>query len=223
MMKGLSVPYLVYSTRQEKARWTDATDLELLQALRRDDETAFDVLIERKSGPLLGLAQRMLGDREEARDIVQLALLRVWENRHGFKEKWSPNTWLYRITTNLAIDRLRSRHSRNRLAEPVRHHMLRVAHGQGRHDLASLQEREVAHIFERLSSCLTQRQRTVFLLRGVEGLSSGEVGAILGCRASTVRNHLFTARRKLRRELLRLYPEYMPGNLESENEDGVLR
>lgn len=66
-------------------------------------------------------------------------------------------------------------------------------------------------MFDRLSARLTEKQRTVFLLRGIEGMSSKEVGEILGCRASTVRNHLLAARRKLRQELVRLYPEYAPG------------
>jgi DNA-directed RNA polymerase specialized sigma24 family protein len=51
----------------------------------------------------------------------------------------------------------------------------------------------------------------VFLLREMEGLSSPEVAEILGCRESTVRNHLFNARKILRRELLRRYPEYAAG------------
>ena len=51
----------------------------------------------------------------------------------------------------------------------------------------------------------------VFLLREMEGLSSPEVAEILGCRESTIRNHLFNARKHLRRELIRRYPEYAAG------------
>ena len=80
----------------------------------------------------------------------------------------------------------------------------------------------MSDIFRRLSDCLTERQRAVFLLRAVEGLTSEEVAGILGCRASTVRNHLFTARRKLRSELVRFYPEYAPMEEieDEESEDG---
>ena len=47
-----------------------------------------------------------IGDalREEARDVVQVTFLRLWENRRKFDDRWSPNTWIYRIATNLAID-----------------------------------------------------------------------------------------------------------------------
>lgn len=78
--------------------------------------------------------------------------------------------------------------------------------------MADLEDREVADILERLATGLTERQRLVFLLAGVEGLGSTEVGEILGCKASTVRNHLFAARKYLRRELVRQYPEYAPGD-----------
>ena len=63
----------------------------------------------------------------------------------------------------------------------------------------------------------------VFLLREMEGLSSPEVAEILGCRESTVRNHLFNARKYLRRELGRRYPEYAAGfALGDENEEKAL-
>jgi RNA polymerase sigma-70 factor (ECF subfamily) len=63
-------------------------------------------------------------------------------------------------------------------------------------------------IFQELAAELTEKQRMVFLLREVEGLSSQEVGEVLDCRESTVRNHLFNARKVLQREIRRRYPEY---------------
>jgi RNA polymerase sigma-70 factor (ECF subfamily) len=74
--------------------------------------------------------------------------------------------------------------------------------------LADLQLREVGRIFRELADKLSEKQRLVFLLKEVEGLSSTEVAEIAGCRESTVRNHLFNARRTLRKEILEKYPEY---------------
>ncbi len=202
------MPVLAYSSRQARRSWRQATDRQLLAAVAGGDEDAFAGLIERKTGPLLVLATRLLGDREEARDVVQAAFLRVWEHRRRFEPRWSPNTWLYRITANLAIDQLRSRRSQARGREPFRWHLRRVADWRHRRDLAALQEKEVARIFEELAAGLSDRQRAVFVLRALEGLPSREVAAILGCRASTVRNHLFSARKKLREELLKRFPEY---------------
>ena len=199
---------LVYTRRTHPAPWADVSDRDLLLAVRGGDEAAFNELINRKTKPLLQLVQRILNDSEESRDVVQVTFFKVWENRRKFDERWSPNTWIYRIASNLAIDHLRSRKSREKSDEPVRLHMLQVADGSADRDLSSVQHGEVAAIFRELSAGLSEKQRTVFLLKEVEGLSSTEVAEVLKCRESTVRNHLFNARRYLRGELIKRYPEY---------------
>lgn len=199
---------LVFTRRTQPAPWADVSDRDLLLAVREGDEAAFSELIGRKTKPLLQLVQRILNDTEESRDVVQVTFFKVWENRRKFDERWSPNTWMYRIASNLAIDHLRSRKSREKSDEPVRQHLLHVAGGSAERDLSEVQHGEVAAIFRELSAGLSDKQRTVFLLKEVEGLSSAEVAEVLKCRESTVRNHLFNARRYLRAELLKRYPEY---------------
>jgi RNA polymerase sigma-70 factor, ECF subfamily len=214
---------LVYSSNRHRISWAERSDRELLLALRDSDEAALNELIGRKTKPLIQLVQRILGDLEEARDVVQVTFFKVWENRKKFDERWSPNTWIYRIASNLAIDHLRSRKSRERSTEPVKQHLLQVATANSSRDLSGLQHSEVAAIFRDLSAGLSEKQRMVFLLREMEGLSSPEVAGILGCRESTVRNHLFNARKYLRRELVRRYPEYAAGfSLGDEGEEASL-
>ena len=207
---------LVHSVPRPAA-WTEATDHQLLEAMRHDDEGALDELIRRKTRPLVQLVGRMLHDEEEGRDVVQVTFLRLWENRARYDQRWSPNTWIYRIASNLAIDHLRSRKSRERQHEPVRHHILHNASNHAQRDLAELHRREVKGIFRELAQGLTEKQRLVFLLREVEGLSSQEVAEIAKCRESTVRNHLFNARQYLRAELRKRYPEYARGKSAEES------
>lgn len=210
------MPELVYSATTERARrreaLREADDRAVLEILRSgkngEDEEALDEMIRRKTRPLVQVAARILGDEEEARDVVQVTFVRLWENRDRYDPHYSPNTWIYRITTNLAIDLLRSRRSRERSDEPFRHHLRRVEDGRSLRALADLQLREVGRIFRELADKLSEKQRLVFLLKEVEGLSSTEVAEIAGCRESTVRNHLFNARRTLRKEILEKYPEY---------------
>lgn len=204
------MPALVYSATRQRASWSAATDVELLAGLRANDEMALDELITRKTRPLVQVAARIVGDEEEARDVVQLAFLRLWDHRQRYDPRFSPNTWIYRIVTNLAIDHLRSRKSREKTHEPVRLQLQRTQDDSHRRELSLLQQREVGAIFRELAGELSEKQRMVFLLREVEGLSSQEVAEIVGCQESTVRNHLFNARRTLRRELVRRYPEYAP-------------
>ena len=203
---------LVHTSRHtpvpQHAPWAEASDRELLMGIRDGEEAALNELIGRKTKPLLQLCQRILGDAEEARDVVQVTFFKVWESRRKFDDRWSPNTWIYRIASNLAIDHLRSRKSRERSQEPVRQHLRQVADTRASRDLSRFQQSEVAAIFRDLSAGLSEKQRMVFLLREIEGLSSPEVAEILDCRESTVRNHLFNARKYLRKELLERYPEY---------------
>lgn len=200
------MPYLVPRDSSE-ADSAPRTDSELLSATSRGDQQAFAELVDRKTGPLLHLAFRIVGDREEAKDLVQLAFLRAWEHRERYDPRWSANTWLYRITTNLGIDYIRARTTRLRKAEPVRHH-LRAVYGKPEAGFESVMAGEALAILRDLASDLSARQRKAFWLREVEDLSSKEVAKVLECSESTVRNHLFAARAKLRRELSRRFPEY---------------
>ena len=214
---------LVYSATRHRISWAESSDRDLLLAVRDGDEGALNELIGRKTKPLIQLVQRILGDLEEARDVVQVTFFKVWENRTKFDERWSPNTWIYRIASNLAIDHLRSRKSRERSHEPVKQHLRQVADSNSSRDLSGLQHSEVAAIFRELSAGLSEKQRMVFLLREMEGLSSPEVAEVLGCRESTVRNHLFNARKYLRRELVRRYPEYAAGFVLGDEGEEVAR
>jgi RNA polymerase sigma-70 factor (ECF subfamily) len=202
---------LVYTRRTNPQPWADVSDRDLLLAVRDADEGAFSELIGRKTRPLMQLVQRILGDTEEARDVVQVTFFKVWENRAKFDLRWSPNTWIYRIASNLAIDHLRTRRSREKVDEPVRLHLRQVAVGNADGDLSRVQQGEVTAIFRELAAELSEKQRMAFLLKEVEGLSSAEVAEVMSCRESTVRNHLFNARRYLRRELTKRYPEYAAG------------
>lgn len=202
------MPTLVHSSHREAARIADLADRDLLLELAEDNDRALDELIERKSRPLLQLAWRVVGDREDARDVVQLTFLRAWEHRKRYNPRYSANTWLYRIATNLGIDLVRARATRQRHSEPVRTHFVRLAESRPG-GMVELEDRDVTRILHELAGELSERQRAVFVLREVEGLPSAEVADILGCQASTVRNHLFAARKVLRRELARRYPEYV--------------
>ena len=113
------------------------------------------------------------------------------------------------IGTNLAIDFIRSRSSRERAHRAGTEHRLRVV-GES-HPASNLADHgEVDWLLSQLVVALTPQQRSAFVLREVEGMDTAEVARVLGCSATTVRNHVFQARKVLRRELEARFPEYMP-------------
>jgi len=182
-------------------------DRELAAAARNGDEEAFATLVHRHQAGVRRCAARILSDSEEARDIAQLAFVRAWENLSKYDPTWSFSTWLYRITTNVAIDVLRSRTSRERTHGA---HLRLVGDSVGPSAPRELSELEVQRIFAELTVDLSPTQRSAFVLREVEGLTTAEVAHILGCSEATVRNHIFQARVVLRRGLAKRYPEYLP-------------
>jgi RNA polymerase sigma-70 factor (ECF subfamily) len=182
-------------------------DRELASLARDGDESAFAELVGRHQGGVRRCAARILFDEEEARDIAQLAFVRAWENLAKYDPTWSFSTWLYRIATNLAIDVLRSRDTRDRTHAA---HLRVVGDSVGPSAPRDLAEGEVQRIFNELASRLTPAQRAAFLLREVEGLATAEVASILGCSEATVRNHVFQARATLRGAVAERYPEYLP-------------
>ncbi len=183
---------------------------ELARQARAGDLDAFGELVERRGPGLVGYLARMLGDVEDARDVAQLTFVRAWERIAKYDPAWAFSTWLYRIASNLAIDSLRARKTRERTAAET----FRLVRDSGPtaepEAHASLARGEVRRIFDACAPALSESQRLVFVLREFEERDSAEVAQILGCRESTVRNHLFQARRILREELSRRFPEYLP-------------
>jgi RNA polymerase sigma-70 factor (ECF subfamily) len=178
-------------------------------AARSGDEDAFADLVRRHSGGLHRSVARILGDDTEAWDVVQMAFVRAWERLDRYNARWSFATWLYRIGTNLAIDVLRSRSSRERAHRAGGEHRLRLV-GEARPASELADHREVDRLLAQLVEALTPQQRGAFVLREIDGMDTSEVAQVLGCSATTVRNHVFQARKILRRELETRFPEYLP-------------
>ncbi len=88
----------------------DVADDELMERMARGDRRALDALYARHGGLALALAQRMLGERNAAEDIVQDAFVALWRRAAGFDgARCAPRTWLLTIVRNRSIDELRRR------------------------------------------------------------------------------------------------------------------
>ena len=85
------------------------------------DERTFTRLAEEYAGRLYSVAYRMLGNRADAEDAVQRALLKCFAARASYSPQWAVSTWLYRALTNVCIDELR-RPSPGRVAGPALPH-----------------------------------------------------------------------------------------------------
>jgi len=188
------------------------SDSDLARLAGAGDEIAFEALIRRKRERVFWTAYQIVGDEEDAKEIAQATFIRLWKVLGKYKPDQSFDTWLYRITTNLAIDRYRLRGpARASVAlpddeEPPYEPSARPAATGD--PLADLTGRELGRIFQTIAQRLGARQRAIFVMSQIEGLPTEEIARIMGISHSTVRNHLFQARRSLQEALHRLYPEY---------------
>jgi RNA polymerase sigma-70 factor (ECF subfamily) len=197
---------LVYSEARARQDSVELSDRDLALAARSGDMVSFETLVSRKTAAVVSVARRIVSDPEDARDVAQMVFLRVWEQLDRYDATYSFNTWLYRIATNLAIDFLRSSRSRERAHGATLHIVRQREEATNGETARAAEEGEMATLFLRASERLSGKQKAAFVLREMEDKDTSEIAAILGCGESTVRNHLFNARRILRREIDKICP-----------------
>jgi len=174
----------------------------LVERARKGDRRAFGVLVERYQRRVVGVVLAVVRNPEDAVELAQETFIRAYQNLSKFEERASFSTWLYRIAVNLAIDwrRRESRHVTLR-GEEADAELERIPSVVG----DAFKETARGEIAERIRGALdelTAEQRTVILLREVEGLSYDEIAEVLNCPRGTVMSRLFYARSRMR-ELLK--------------------
>ena len=180
-------------------------DRQLVETIRGGDADAFETLVRRKTSKVYALCYRIIGNAEDAKDISQLVFLKLWENLEKYDARYAFDTWLYRMVTNVAIDFMRNKQSRD---NAVNSNLRLVRTAADAEQGVVVQRKEVESVFEAVSSVLSPKQKTIFVMNQMEDLPSAEIAKILGCRESTVRNHLFNARKLMQQQLQKRYPEY---------------
>ncbi|MDQ2869192.1 MAG: sigma-70 family RNA polymerase sigma factor [Acidobacteriota bacterium] len=200
---------LVYSEVRRRQETAELSDRELALSARAGDMLSFEALVVRKTPAVVSVARRIVSDPEDARDVAQMVFLRVWEQLDRYDSTYSFNTWLYRIATNLSIDFLRSSRSRERAHGATLHLVRQREEATGGETSRAAEDDEMARVFREASERLTGKQKAAFVLREMEDKDTDEIAKILGCGESTVRNHLFNARRILRKEIEKICPGFL--------------
>ena len=183
----------------------EVDDRQLVQTIREGDADAFEDLVRRKTSKVYALCYRIIGNAEDAKDISQLVFIKLWENLGKYDPKFAFDTWLYRMVTNVAIDFLRSKQSRD---NAVNSNLRLVKLAEDAEQGVAVQRKEIENIFNEVSTVLSPKQKAIFVMREMEDLPSPEIARVLGCQESTVRNHLFNARKLMQKQLEKRFPEY---------------
>jgi len=171
---------------------SDADDRELVDRVKHGDATAYDRLVRRHIRRATMIARRLLGNVEDAEDLVQEAFVRALNRIDSFDDSRAFAPWFFRLLINAGLNARKARALR--AAEPETGEFpSRAANPLELTERGEIRERFIAAL-----ASLPPRQRLVISMFEVDGLSTAEIAAALGISRETVRWHHHQARQKLR-------------------------
>ncbi len=167
----------------------------LIDRIQVGDREAFKELVSQYRGKGFGLTYSIVGNTEDAKDVLQDSFVKVYNNISRFRKGSSFYTWFYRIVVNTARDFLRMK-ARQKITSLNDNYEFKAA---GRDDVMN---DELSEMLDRAIDHLPDRQSVCFKLKHMNGLKIREIADFLKCRPSTVKIHLYRAVRSLKRELI---------------------
>ena len=183
------------------------SDEELISKSQQGDRQAFDDLVQRYYSLVYNVAFRMLGNADSASDATQMTVIRAYRALTQFRQDAAFSTWLYRIATNVCLDRLRQD---ERTAQSLT--VINADGGQGLDELEvpdnHLDPAGVVERFERQTlvqdaiNTLHPEHRAVVVLFDINGLSYEEISEMLEVPLGTVKSRLNRARLALKERLM---------------------
>ena len=178
------------------------TDEELMLAVSKGDQSAYQTLVSQHLNAISHYAFRLLGNRKDTEDICQEVFLKLWTNA----SKWQPEkakltTWLHRITHNLCIDYLR-KHVRTQTSDILdmgaADNMPETPQSDEQNESIAIDEKQrLNHAI----SLLPETQRSALMLCHYAGFSNKEAAAILNVSVKALESSIARARRSLRTQL----------------------
>ena len=167
---------------------------EYIRLSLKKDETAFRKIVEYFQGLVYSFSFRMLCDEDEAKDITQETFLRVWLHLSDYDYEKKFSTWIYAITSNLCLDRLKSK---KRIREEVYPEQLIEEIISDEDIERRMINSELANIIIALINKLTAKQKVVFTLRYLEDLSVKEIVQATGMTAEKIKSNLYLAKKTI--------------------------
>lgn len=188
------VPYLVGHDLSGDGAPDDA---ELMLRIQRGDASSMRVLIHRYWVRLVRYAARIVGSTDSAEDMVQQAFVTVWSERVRYRQRGTPQAYLYRIVRNEALQECRRQEVRGRRVSDV------VRPARPATPLDDTMGHELDEALQEALGQLPDRRREAFVLARYHGLSLNEIGQVMRISPQTVANHVSLAMAELRRALAR--------------------
>jgi RNA polymerase sigma-70 factor (ECF subfamily) len=197
------------SKELDRAEGLRKEDAVLVKDFKAGNRTSFDELVLRHKDRVFNVCYKFLGDYQEADDSAQETFVKVYRSLRRFRFEATFSTWLYRIAVNTCKNKLTSSEHRHRKK------MVRLdnpgesegtAHGieirdENQSPLIELERKERLSLIQKAIESLPIEQKTVVVLRDIEGVSYEDIAHITGDRLGTVKSRLARARLELKEKL----------------------
>lgn len=178
----------------------------LISAFKDGDTGAFQELVLKYEKRVYNHCMRMVNDEEESYDLTQEVFLKVFRKIKNYEHTYSFYTWLYRITVNSCIDYLRRKKRQVQsisLSANIGDDGSQYGKDQDIPDFTFVPDvafanKELDEILRKANDQLSEKLRSIILLKEIEGFSYEEIAEILGCSKGTVKSRLFRARERLK-------------------------
>jgi RNA polymerase sigma-70 factor, ECF subfamily len=202
---------LPVATETGKARDGSAArkndDRELVQKAQDGDKEAFELLVAKHQGRVFAVAGGILRNREDVEDIAQQVFLKAYFSLKRFDQRSAFSTWLYKITVNECWDLLRKKKVRplvfeSELSEEQAHLYQST---EQRADFAPdvSDQLEARQQLDHWLDCLDERDRTMLVMKEVQGFTVEEIAELMEINGNTVKVRLFRARQKIAERIRR--------------------
>jgi len=176
-----------------------------VKEVKKGDQSAFEDIVSFYQTKVYHICLRMIGNAYEAEDLAQEAFIRAYTNIHTFDEKRKFSTWLYRIATNLTIDRIRKKKPDYHLDAEVRgtdgldmYSQLAADQALPEEEVESLELQSYIH---KEILALPPKYRSVIVLRYLDELALQEIAEVLDIPVGTVKTRVHRGREALRKRL----------------------
>lgn len=169
----------------------------LVRSFINGDEKAFESLFGQYHRRLYGFLYSLLKSKEDAEEIVQDTFVKIWENRHRFREEYTFDAFLFKIAKNSFLN-----YNRKKLNTKVFQEQYRLAFELTQNTTEDyLIFKETREIVDAIINEMPPKRREIFILQKVDGLSRKEIAEKLGISVITVDSHLMKANTELRENL----------------------
>ncbi len=166
----------------------------LVEEILQGDHSSFELLLQPYRQGFLNMAYRITGDREEAMEVCQDALLKIFKYLKSYKKGRSFKTWSYKILMNTSYDFLKEKKKFKRVIDGQKSASV--------YESSQIENKiwrnQMKQKIRSMLDILSPKEKAVFLLRDSEGLSVKEASLVLGCSQISVRTHLSRARQKIK-------------------------